>query len=100
MCPPAGAHAVPLQKPLLLNAHAIRLASTKGFRVVHLFRFHGRNNKLARRRRARDIRIIVNSFPQERRERLRAIVAQVLVIEPNGTPQPPTETETSTAVSH
>src|SRR5258708_18004209 len=74
---------------VLLDPHVIAFPSSKSFRVVHLFRFRRRHDKGTRRRRARHVRILVHAFPQERGERFRPFVAQVLMLEPLGPPPLP-----------
>ena len=64
-------------------------APPERLRVVHLLGLRRRHDERARRRRARDVGVVVDALPEERRERLDALVAQVLVLVPGAAPPPP-----------
>ena len=63
------------------------LLRPEGFWLIHLLGFRRQNDELARRRGTNDITVVVNATPQQRGESLRTFVSQVLMIEPNRTPQ-------------
>ena len=69
---------------------AIARAAPERLRVVHLFGFRRRDDEVAGRRGARNVRVAVNAVPEQRRERFDALVAQVLVLVPG--PRPPPRT--------
>src|SRR5260370_38019263 len=72
-----------------LNPHVIALAAAESLRMIHLFRFRGRHDEIPRSGRARHVRVFVHAFPQQRSEGFGALVAQVLMLEPLGSPPPP-----------
>src|SRR5689334_6771818 len=59
----------------LLDAHAIGFAATEGFWVVHLFGFGRRYDERAGRGRSGDVRVVVNTFPKQRRKCFGAFIA-------------------------
>src|ERR1044072_3540165 len=75
----------------LFHYHSVALAAAGGLGGVHLFGLGGRNDEGAGRRRARGVGVGVDALPHQRGERLGAVVAQVLVLEPCATPPPPAD---------
>ena len=57
--------------------------------------FGGGTTKLPGRRRARDVAVLVDALPEQRRERLDALVAHVLVLVPGAVPPPVRDRATS-----
>src|ERR1043166_4384879 len=87
----AAAEALDRLTERLLYNHPVARAAPEGFGVVHLFGLRRRDDEGAGRGRARDVGIIVDAVPQQRRESLDAVVPKVLVLEPGTHPPPPGE---------
>lgn len=50
--------------------------------MIHLFGLSGRHDEVAGRRRLCDVRIVINSLPEQRGEGFRTLVAEVLMLNP------------------
>ena len=57
--------------------------------MVHLFGFCGWDNEEPGRGGASKVGVVVNAAPQDSRKSLGTFVAQVLMVEPGATPEPP-----------
>src|SRR3569623_1349201 len=71
-----------------LDYHAITATTPERLGHVHLFRLRRRHDEVSRRGRARDVAVLVHAFPQQRRERFAALVAQDLMLVPGADPPP------------
>src|SRR5262245_59853404 len=66
----------------LFDNEAIACSSAEGLGVVHFLGLWGRQDERAGRGGSRNIRIRMDALPEQRREGLDALIAQVLVLVP------------------
>src|SRR4051812_4304739 len=71
-----------------VDLYKISSRSTKGFRMIHLLGLCRRHDELARRGRSRYVRIIVDTFPQQRSKSLGTFTPEILMLEPVLAPPP------------